>query len=112
MAFWNRKISDAVEMDEAGVRRLHGDQIAEQVTWEALISVDVVATNDGPGAEDMFFILGGTDGTEVAVPAGLAPHGLLERLQQLPGFDSDQLILAASSVEQTRFHCWSSGEAP
>jgi hypothetical protein len=105
MAFWNPR---SIEMDEAGVRCRRGKKIVEQVTWAALVSVDVITTSNGPLADDMFFLLGGTDGSGVAVASNLAPDGFVERLQQLPGFDSDQLILASGSVENARFHCWPS----
>jgi hypothetical protein len=93
-------------MDEGGVRQLLGDQIRERVDWDRLATVDVVTTSDGPVAGDVFFVLGGADGTGVAVPFGLAPAGFVERLQLLDGFDNDQLIRAMSSAVDARFHCW------
>ena len=107
MAFWRRRrVRGSIVMDEGGVRRLLGEQITERVSWDGLVSVDVVTTSDGPANDDVFFLLGGADGTGVAVPSELAPAGFLERLQLLEGFDNGELIRAMSSAVDARFHCW------
>jgi hypothetical protein len=67
----------------------------------------VLATSDGPFAEDVFFVLSGQDGTGCVIPQG-APEStqLLERLQRLPGFDNEALIRAMSSTQDATFPCW------
>jgi hypothetical protein len=105
-----RRATGSIVMDEAGIRRLVGDQITEQIDWDRLLSVDIVTTADGPANEDVFFLLGGADGLGVAVPSGAAPPGFVERLQQLKGFDNEVLIRAMGSTADARFHCWPPAE--
>lgn len=93
------------EMDERGVRRPLGDGRCEAVTWDDLQKVEIITTSDGPLAEDFFYLLHGSDGTGCAIPEEGA-QALLERLQQLPGFDNEAVILACQSTEEARFVCW------
>lgn len=39
-------------------------------------------------------------------PAGDMPDELLTRLQDLPGFDNEELIAAMSSATEARFALW------
>jgi hypothetical protein len=93
-------------MDEDGVRRFKGDQVAEAVNWTDLKSVAIRTTSAGPFGEDVYWLLVGTDGRGVAVPQGAAPEGFLARLQALPGFDSSAVIEAMGSTSYRLFHCW------
>lgn len=95
-----------MEVDEVGVRRTHGDVVAEQVAWGDLMSVSVITTSDGPAGEDVFFLLEGAGDSGVVVPQGQAPEGFVERLQQLEGFDSSAVIKAMGCATDARFHCW------
>ena len=94
-----------VELSDEGVRRRTGRGETEEVRWTELIAVEVVTTDDGPAAEDVFFVLHGSAGGCV-VPQGQMPEGLLERLQALPGFDNEVLIEAMASVDHATFTCW------
>lgn len=96
-----------IKLDEVGVRKVRDNQVLEEVVWDALVAVEIMTTSDGPFAEDMFWVLQGEAGTGVVVPSGLAPDGLLERLQTLPGFDNEAVIAASGSTSEARFHCWS-----
>jgi hypothetical protein len=90
-------------VDDWGVRR--GDD--EKVAWDDLVGVDIVTTDEGPYAEDVFFVLHGKDGKGCVVPQEVAAaRSLLERLQRLPGFDNGRLIEAMGCAENARFVCW------
>ena len=82
------------------------DGEVERVGWTELKKVEVVTTGDGPFTPDVFWVLHGTDGG-CAVPQGATGDSqLLERLQELPGFDNGALIKAMSSTSDRRFLCW------
>jgi hypothetical protein len=94
-----------VTVDASGVYRRHPDG-DEHVTWEDLRMVEIVTTDEGPFCEDFFWVLHGSEGG-VVVPAAQAEEiGLLEHLQQLPGFDSLAVIEACGSTSHARFPCW------
>jgi hypothetical protein len=97
----------AIEVNDDGVRRLLADGKVEQVTWEDLLEASVLTTDEGPFAEDVYFVLAGRNGTGCVVPQS-APESrqLLERLQQLPGFDNETFIQAMASTEDATFVCW------
>jgi hypothetical protein len=108
LRFWRRRGSVSVEMDEQGVRRVRGGKILEAVEWAELDEVAIWTTSEGPATEDVYFVLRGVEDRGVVVPSEAAPEGLLERLQQLPGFDSGKVIEAMGSVEEAVFVCWRS----
>lgn len=93
-------------MDAEGVRRLHGGRAVEAVAWADLALVDLVTSDQGPGADYVIWLLCAEDGTGVAVPSEQAPDGFLDRLQQLPGFDNETVAQAMGSATDARFRCW------
>jgi len=95
----------SVILDATGVRRRLPDG-EEHVSWEDLQKIEIITTDEGPLGEDFFWVLHGFEGG-VVVPATQAEEiGLLERLQELPGFDSLAVIQACSSTSHSRFLCW------
>ena len=105
--FLKRKSAPKVTIDELGVRRERSDGKVEQVAWKDLEEVQIVTTDEGPFVDDVFFLLIGADGTGCVVPQE-DPHSgaLLNRLQELPGFDNGKVIEAMGCVENARFVCW------
>src|SRR5262245_9150719 len=96
-----------IKVDDRGVRRELANGTVELVAWDGLDEVSVLATADGPFAEDVFFVLAGREGSGCVVPQGAPESGeLLERLQRLPGFDNEAFIRAMSSTDDERFVCW------
>ena len=109
MLTWLKRVFQRVsfEVDERGVRRLVDGGVVEQVAWDELVGVDIVTTDQGPYAEDVFFVLHGKDGNGAVVPQEIAvAERLLERLQKLPGFDNGKVIEAMGCSENARFVCW------
>jgi hypothetical protein len=98
---------ETITVDDRGVRRILADGQTEEVRWADLTEVSVVTTDEGPFAEDVFFVLVGVDGTGCLVPQG-APESaaLLERIQELPGFNNEVFIQAMASSQNARFLCW------
>lgn len=102
-----RRIEGTLTVDEWGVTRV-GKEIREAIAWKDLAWVRIYTTSDGPGAEDFFFALGGSDGKGCLVPNSLATtSGLLATLQKrLPGLDNAEVARAAGSVTEAWFTVW------
>ena len=97
---------DDVTFDDTGVRRVSPEGGAEEVRWDDLTDVKIVASDEGPFGEDVYWQLAGSDGTGVAVPGSSVTDDLLDRLQSLPGFDNELMIQAMSSTDDVQFLCW------
>ena len=95
-----------LRVDETGVAYERSNGIVESVHWSDLQRVTIFTTDGGPFAEDAFFVLHASQGGCV-VPQG-APDSeiLLERLQQLPGFDNEAVVRAMSCTTENEFPCW------
>lgn len=101
-----------VDMDEEWVRCHRPEGKTEQVRWTDLQAVILETTDEGPFACDVFWILVGTD-TGCLIPQNAANGDkLLERLQELPGFDDRKVIEAMGSSENARFLCWERPKSP
>ena len=95
-----------VEVDEQGVTRRSNGEV-EVVAWPELARVLIRTTDTGPFADDVFWLLERRDGSVLVVPSEAAgADRLLERLQELPGFDNEAVIRASTSVENALFPCW------
>lgn len=96
-----------VIVDDDGVRRVAGARIVEQARWAELVKVSIMTTDEGPGAEDLFWLLHAADGTGCLVPHEQACEvDLLTHLQRLPGFDNLAVVRATGSTEWAEFVCW------
>lgn len=84
----------------------HPDGSQEKVAWEDLQKIEIITTDDGPFAADVFWLLHGSH-SGCVIPQGATGHGeLLERLQVLPEFDNGALIEAMGSTSNAVFACW------
>jgi hypothetical protein len=108
-----KKQFGTVTIDDWGVTRVSGD-LREAVAWADLAWVAIKTTDDGPFAEDFFFLLGGADGKGVVIPHFLATElNLLATLQaRLPGLDNEQVVLAVGSTADAMFTIWSRSPQP
>jgi hypothetical protein len=83
------------------------DGKTERVAWNDLQRVEIITTDEGPGAADVFWMLHGS-ATGCVVPQGATgANRLLERLQALPHFDNSAVIQAMGSTSNNRFLVWS-----
>ncbi len=98
-------------MDDSGVCRWRDDAIIEAVRWDELATVAILTTSFGPAIDDVFWLLGGSGGAGVVVPSEQVPEGLMQRLQELPGFDNEALINAMTCTEDRVFPCWSAAKS-
>jgi hypothetical protein len=108
-----KKLYGTITIDDWGVTRVAGD-LREAVAWSDLAWVAIKTTDEGPSAEDFFFLLGGADGKGVVVPNFLATElDLLAALQaRLPGLDNEQIIIASGSTTNAMFTIWSRTPQP
>ncbi len=95
-----------VELTEDGVIYHQSDGVSRTVLWDELQAVLLQTTDEGPFAEDVWWILVDDDG-HCVIPQGASGEAeLLVQLQHLPGFDNDAVIAAMGSVENKQFVCW------
>jgi hypothetical protein len=103
-------VKDVVTFDELGVKRVMRDGRTESISWDELQEVVIVTTDEGPFVDDVFWVLTGAE-KGCAVPSEAeGAQALLSRLQTLPGFRNEAVILAMSSAVNARFPCWRRGD--
>ena len=73
---------------------------------ETIDEVVIVTTDDGPFADDVFWVLRCGDREEVIPDGSPASANLLETLQKLPGFDNEAVIKAMMCTDNARFVVW------
>lgn len=90
------------------VTRVRPDGVEETIRWDDLHEVEIATTDEGPWQDDVFFLLIAADGKSGCVIPQSADGSkeLLERLQQLPGFDSGAVVEAMVSTSKAMFPCW------
>ena len=95
-----------VEFDDELIRLKNPDDSVEEVKWDELKGFDVETNALGPFAPDLFWVLYG-DGRGCVIPQGATGcEKLLEKLQDLPGFNNDAFIAAMSSTTDASFEIW------
>jgi hypothetical protein len=107
-----RNLVNELEASPLGLTRRFGDKRrsvkTESISWDQVVKIEIVTTDEGPSSEDFFFVLHGADGGGVVVPQDLAvKHGLLSELQQrFAGLDNQAVIEASLCVDNRRFLVW------
>jgi hypothetical protein len=102
------KARDSVTFTDDSVRRVRADGVTETIRWDDVHEVGILTTDEGPWQEDVFFLLIAADGKSgCCVPQSSdGSKQLLERLQQLPGFDNEAVIKGMGSTSNGKFVCW------
>jgi hypothetical protein len=104
--FSSRTRRNRVVFDDQGVCRTMSDGTTETVTWDELREVAIVTNDEGPFADDVYWVLSGAT-RGCAVPSGAeGMKELLPRLQALPGFDNRVVVEAMGSAADAKFVCW------
>lgn len=97
---------ETVVFDDNEIMRTMIDGRTETVRWDALEEVFILTSDRGPFVGDVFWILIGKSGG-CAIPADAeGVTELIERLQELPGFDNEAVVYAMGSVSEAKFACW------
>lgn len=99
---------DVVAVDETGIERQAAGGTRESIRWDQLDRVFIATTDEGPVNDDVFWVFIDESGSGgCAVPASAEGfEALLDRVQQLPGFDNQKVIDAMGSTENARFDVW------
>lgn len=102
-----RREYETVQVDDAGVLRVDGS-IREQIAWPDVTEIRIVTTDQGPYAEDVFFVLVGLDNRGCVVPHDAADRtGLYEELKKrFVGLNDDLVIRAMGSTSNGLFVIW------
>ena len=96
---------ESIIVDEAGLAvTSRGREL--RLEFSDLDRVSIRTTDDGPGAEDVFWSLS-VGSMEYLVPQGSPGEAeLFEHLLTLPNFDSQAMIAAMTCSENAEFECW------
>jgi len=98
--------TDRVHFDDLMITNAFADGETQSVRWDDLQEVGILTTDDGPTAEDVYWILLGAN-SRCAVSGGAqGMNELLLRLQKLPGFNNEAVIKARGSTTHNKFVCW------
>ena len=107
LAWRNRRGGPGMVIIEEGRISYFGPETGAVLALDALVSVDIVTTGEGPMAEDLFWVLSDAMGQMAAIPGGAEGSGaLLDTLGSLEGFSHTKVISAMSSTENARFEIW------
>ena len=98
--------SYVVELSDAEVRCKHPDGSLEIVEWADLQRVELVTTEAGPFAPDVYWLLYGTSDRCLVPQGSSSERQLLRKLQQLPGFLDRAVVEGMSSAANRVFVCW------
>lgn len=95
-----------MECDSDEIICYRPDGSSERVAWSDLRKVEIITTDEGPFLPDVFWVLHG-DKNHFTIPQGATGDDLLlERLQELPGFNNEVFITSMGSTSNARFVCW------
>lgn len=83
------------------------DGETEKVAWSDLQRVEIVTTDEGPEYADVFWKLHGANGGCLIPQGATGEQRLLERIQELPGYDDNAVIQAMGSTSNNTFLVWS-----
>lgn len=99
---------ERVEFDDDGITRHHPDGSTESIHWNEIDTITIITTDQGPGAEDAFWVFENADNTKGCM-VGNGAKGfpdLYQRLQSLPGFRDEVVIEAMGTSSNKRFVAW------
>jgi hypothetical protein len=97
-----------VMFDRITIRRTMRRGGVETITWREVDEIQIVTTDNGPGQDDVFWLLLNRDHT-CGCAVGHSAEGfpaLLAELQRLPGFDNAVVVQAMGSATNRRFIVW------
>jgi hypothetical protein len=95
-----------VEFDDRVVSLSHPERKKEVVPWVDIDEVAIATTDNGPWACDWFWVLRAGSGGLVVPQGATGESKLLERLQQLPGFDNGAILAVGPRTDKSQVTCW------
>ncbi|MES2737859.1 MAG: hypothetical protein V4672_16165 [Verrucomicrobiota bacterium] len=100
--------SYVVVLDEQEIVCNRPDGSQERVSWKDLQKIEIITTDDGPIAPDLFWVLHGTQSGCVIPQGATGDAELFAQLQTLPNFNNGAVIEAMGSTSNATFVCWAS----
>ena len=105
--FSRRQQNGRIIFNKTNIASHWPDGTLQRLNWNDLAQVDVITTDEGPWAEDVFFLLLDTSGESIVVPQCFdGAQALVEQLAKLPTFDDSALRKAMGSTSNQTFVCW------
>lgn len=98
-----------VYFDDISIWAYRDDETHQSIRWSDLAAVQIQTTDQGPFAEDVFFILVGDDSQpDCVIPQGATGEYelFLAMQKRLAGFDNEKVIEAMQSTENKMFLVW------
>ena len=97
-----------IEFDDKNIRRVIPHQLDENIDWSELNEVLIVTNDQGPFFDDAHWLLMNEDKTKGVAISNDATgfNELLTKLQTLPNFDNQQVIIAMGCTDNATFHIW------
>lgn len=99
-------VAPAIRVDEQGIGR-SSESVSESVGWAELVQIDIVTTDAGPFADDVFWLFTAQDGSGCALPGDAVGEALFARLGRIQGVDFEAVVRAMGSTENASFRVWS-----
>lgn len=101
------RLTDTVSANDEELVREISDGTIERVRWDALKTVVIVTTDQGPWLEDVFFVFESEDAGVVISQEWSVKLNLLDLMERkLEGLDNEQLIAAMGCTDNARFTIW------
>jgi hypothetical protein len=97
---------DVVTFDGRGVTFRRPDGKTDEVTWNELVAVEIVTTDEGPFLEDVYWVLHGADRRCVVPQGAEGEKELFERLRTLQGFNHQAVTDAMCCTSNAHFAVW------
>jgi hypothetical protein len=101
-----------VQLSEAGVSCARPDGTIESVEWSDLCKVELLTTDEGLFAPDVFWILCGSSSGCVVPQGATGEQQLMDQMGKLPGFNWKPVIEGMKTTRNQRFLCWSKNNEP
>lgn len=96
----------SVSVNDDRILYLRADGTEVSIPWDDLDAATLETTDKGQGEDDLFWVLE-CGGARHRIPSEtLGATRLMQALQKLPGFDSEAVIDASTSLEPRQFECW------
>ena len=108
VAWRGRKTGPGVVSIREGQISYFGPEGGAVLAMDALVKIEIITTDQGPFAQDLFWHLTDEIGQTAIIPGGATDATeLLDRLGSLTGFNHMAVMSAMSSTENARFQIWS-----
>ena len=98
---------DSVTFDATRIVRHHANGRVESMRWVELGEVAVLIRPDARGVSAAHIVLGGAGGNVIVGPRTRGSDALVERLAQLPQFDTEGFMEAMARSDKARIAVWS-----